>query len=238
MIIFLHIPRTSGRSIKLWLRDNYPKKKLIWDDKDILSIDKKINKEVNIAFGHFWYGFHKLCQDNYKYVTIVRNPIERVISTYYVIKNSSPKYDSVWKGLPLKEWVLKNFGFGVDNLQTRMLVARLAPKGLKNWWIPGVNTWLTPYIKLDDRYYNDAIKHINKDFSFVGMYEKRDYSIRKIAKIMNVNEFDLLGNSRVSDVASKGRLILDDIDSEVIDILNNRECYDLKLYDYIRSNFS
>jgi hypothetical protein len=87
MLYYIHIPKTAGTSLRSFLRN------MIYGDKicEVYSQIRDLNeaeyrksvKNREIYFGHFSYGFHKLLKDkNPSYVTVLRDPIARVVSLY------------------------------------------------------------------------------------------------------------------------------------------------------------
>ena len=88
MIIFTHIPRTSGKYIETCL---FPKKlhnvKKFHKKLMRISLDGSytIDSDVDIIGGHIPYGIHKYlntsCKD-FKYIVFLRDPIKRWISEF------------------------------------------------------------------------------------------------------------------------------------------------------------
>lgn len=95
---FLHIEKTGGISIRNILESNYPADEHL---KFYDSIPGKIaafkrlspgeQEKIKWVCGHFDFGIHRqMGIRQYRYVTLLRNPMERMISFYYYfIKNPS-----------------------------------------------------------------------------------------------------------------------------------------------------
>ncbi len=86
--LFLHIPRTGGTSIKKYISSICGDNSIlningsVSDYKFIISLAESKNDKYSVISGHFSYGVHRLLHNgNVKYVTIIRNPIDSVIST-------------------------------------------------------------------------------------------------------------------------------------------------------------
>lgn len=103
MIIFTHIPRTSGKYIE---RHVIPSKlKSIYKfHKKLMYIGKEgsypVNKNIQVITGHIPYGIHEYLRvdcSSFDYIVFLRNPIERWISEF----NHSIRYPSfvkpIWK---------------------------------------------------------------------------------------------------------------------------------------------
>ena len=68
--------------------------------KDIINnVSLNREKQLDIIQGHLQYGIHKKLNRNIKYFTILRDPIKRILSTYYYIINqpNNPQNFSSYK---------------------------------------------------------------------------------------------------------------------------------------------
>ena len=86
MLYYIHIPKTAGTSLRAFLRDKIYGSKMCevysdtrhWNSEQYMAI-----RDYEVFYGHFYFGFHWLLGDkNPSYVTVLRNPVERVISFY------------------------------------------------------------------------------------------------------------------------------------------------------------
>ncbi|RCW46448.1 sulfotransferase family 2 domain-containing protein [Paenibacillus prosopidis] len=96
MLIHLHIAKTGGESLNHVINNNYSKE-LTYNV--YLTEDRIINdklKEISLTKpqpqcvqGHFPFGIHEYFNQPFMYVTLLRNPIDRLISEYYFIHSFS-----------------------------------------------------------------------------------------------------------------------------------------------------
>ncbi len=89
-VIFLHIPKTAGSSLNSIIRRQYKSSEFfhvnsINNEKEMISKLIEIKDSKKIIFGHHSFGLHKYLDINTKYITLLRNPIDRIISIYYYI---------------------------------------------------------------------------------------------------------------------------------------------------------
>lgn len=134
-LVFLHIPKTAGQTLRSSLALNFPKDRQI--NLDILDkpLDKELEKiplearsSARLVWGHMPYGIHRHLPQACEYFTVLREPVARVVSVYkYILRATNHVLHDrvVGQGIPLEEYVES----GVDesqteNSQTRQLSGR------------------------------------------------------------------------------------------------------------------
>jgi hypothetical protein len=124
MRLFLHMPKCAGTSIKRIL-ETLKSEKIFFDYESFFKIPKskrsekilnsfnnptRIN-ENEIVFGHFFpikYIGDKI-PINFKLVTILRDPIERLISHYYYWNKGDFSHHYLWRKMRQNNWTLSQF---------------------------------------------------------------------------------------------------------------------------------
>lgn len=79
----IHIPRTGGSTLRLSLKRKLGRDKMLWvktHSTDFSAIASQIEPQTRMIFGHMNYGLHDKVP--VRYVTVLRNPIDRTISHY------------------------------------------------------------------------------------------------------------------------------------------------------------
>jgi hypothetical protein len=129
-LIFMHIPKTAGTTLISSLIWNYPVRSSLRLNllgmplSDLDSVPLERRSGLRLLYGHLPYGAHEHIPRRCSYVTIVREPVDRVISAYkYVRKTAHHRdHDEVMnRGISLEEYIE---GFWVDDRisrQTRQL---------------------------------------------------------------------------------------------------------------------
>lgn len=94
-LYFLHMAKTAGRSFEDFLKKNSDPEKTIRIDVEHgypQNIPPHIFKDYHLYLGHLGYHFTTLFPDDKKplWITMLRDPVERVISFYYFFRNVKP----------------------------------------------------------------------------------------------------------------------------------------------------
>jgi len=97
-LIFFHIPKTAGTTLNSIIRNNYSSNviyELGWQPQISINKLKKLDSDrltkLKVISGHMTFGIHNYIPHECSYVTILRNPIDRVISFYnYLLRAGLP----------------------------------------------------------------------------------------------------------------------------------------------------
>lgn len=236
-LLFLHIPKTGGTTFNHILYQNFAHseqfkinpvdKKVSFDLYNVLSDRKK--DRIKLFRGHFYYGIHdKLDISNYRYVTIVRDPVKRIISHYFYSKNFQKHY--LYETLNSNntssfDYFSGKFNFEVINGQT----AQIAGFDPDQSNLDRVD--IIKYL-YSNELYEKAIANIEKDFSFVGLTEQFDQTLLLLNYLHEFNNFTLHYSRK--NVAKKINISKKIRDNE-IDIIISNNLLDIRLYQYIKS---
>ena len=152
LLLHLHIPKTAGVALNNVIYKVYgPSDWIESDDTRLVNgiyyvragiehgyrPDEEVRtalagRDVRAVVGHFSYGIHQLLRGPYDYVTMLRHPIDRVVSLYSHIKswNNTDLHSIVVEGhMGLEDFVAELGYFEVDNGQTRRISGLDAPFG-------------------------------------------------------------------------------------------------------------
>jgi hypothetical protein len=127
VLIFLHLPKTAGTTLAHILARQYGDAALLrlyesTSGEELASIPRSQLDGVRVVLGHFSFGAHRFIPYPTPYITVLREPIARVISHYSFVRRSPTHYlyDTA-RRLSLGEFVV---ACGLDepnNDQTRLL---------------------------------------------------------------------------------------------------------------------
>jgi hypothetical protein len=172
-IIFLHIPKTAGTSLRQLIQNVYPGKQCLplyypWPYQPAVIEEIKAQlPAAQILYGHTLFGLHELLEIQAQYVTFLRNPIDRVISFYNhnACHSNAEYYQDIQRGVSLLTLLKGEIAPQANNLITRMI----APYKPNNQFD-------------DDRVLEQAINNIDKHFCLVGLVEKMAESVDLLGK--------------------------------------------------------
>ena len=145
--IFLHIPKTGGTTLTSVVRANTPPEELVhlWDrprTSQLPAIRKK-----SVVFGHLFFGLHRHFSSACTYVTVLRQPVDRVISHYFYHRRTPwDPFHSIARDHSLEEWS-RSF-IDAQNLQVQIVSGKrgvatrdtleLAKKNLAGFGVVGI----------------------------------------------------------------------------------------------------
>jgi len=127
LLVFMHIPKTGGTTLREIIQRQYEPNKVwtfgtIYQFREELSeMSEKRIKQIRCLQGHACFGeVHQPFNRAYNYLTMLRDPIERMLSLYCRHGGA--------QGLSLKEFITKtDFEFATKNTQTRYASAEAPP---------------------------------------------------------------------------------------------------------------
>ncbi len=134
LLIFLHIPKTAGTTLAGILRDQHLTHATLHADgySRLAGLTPQQRRDARLLLGHLPFGGHQYFSQPATYITLLRDPVERVLSHYcHVLRELQGGDPSchpwAWEGPDLALSDYLRLGFGErDNWQTRMLAGAAA----------------------------------------------------------------------------------------------------------------
>jgi hypothetical protein len=226
LIIFVHIPKTAGTSLRGIIEKNFKKDAIFTVDgrnpqKSIalfnnLSSDKKLH--FSLVQGHVEFGALRPSHEQIKYITFVRNPVERVLSYYsYILSDTYRRPQAeIAAGMPFKDYLLSKYDWQIDNHQTRMIAGNVPPE----------------YGACTSEVLERAKANLASHFEFVGIADLFDRSVLAMSKSLGWNTpFYKRLNATKKRISKKG------IGQEELNIIVNENRFDWELYQFATSRF-
>lgn len=167
-LIFLHIPKTAGTTLNRIIEWQYsPFAIFTMDPYRIRATAERLKRlpeghrrRLRVVRGHLFYGIHEFLPQAATYITMLREPVARVLSAYYFIlrRPLHPLHRKLKRGRLGVEDCLRLFSHR-HNLQCRL--------------IAGVEDAATG----DERLLDIAKENLTKSFSVVGICERFEESL-------------------------------------------------------------
>jgi hypothetical protein len=130
-LVFVHIPKTAGttlRGVILWkYRHQEDHVIQLYGDRpseELQRMPAQVRNRARMVIGHFSYGIHKYFSQECTYLTILRDPVERVLASFrwMIRRPGHPYYDPRKRDLGLEAFVSNPEQKGsVENGQTRLI---------------------------------------------------------------------------------------------------------------------
>ncbi len=228
-VLFLHIPKTGGTTLRSVIARQYP-------GDSMYEIENPINENL-IAFrdmpetkrwsykgvqGHMSYGLHEYVEQPASYITMLREPVKRAISDYAFVSSNQyhPLYEQV-RDLGLSGYMKSGLTGQLENGQTRLVCGDCEPGDT------GIPTE-RPMTQADlDR----AIENLERDFAVVGLLERFDESLILMRQHL---QWKLPVYVRENVTRKGAKPVVSDEDLAVIREQNR---FDIALYEYAWERF-
>lgn len=114
-VIFLHLPKTAGTTVNRLIEWEYPLTRMYsidpvfseWSVAHLRKLPPERLKKIRMFKGHMTFGLHEVFPQTATYITVLRDPVDRMISAYYFMRNYKlhPLY---WK-FRRERWTLEDF---------------------------------------------------------------------------------------------------------------------------------
>jgi hypothetical protein len=229
-VIFLHLPKTGGTTLTRVIREHYGRRAYrIGDNRrdprplaEFRGMSDRRKAHFDLVAGHVPYGIHEDIPGDCTYFTLLREPVDRLVSLHHYVTHRSPVgYRDILAGErpSLASFVRSRVTAALDNGQTRFIAGR-----------DEVGT-MEPGRPVDEHDFERAKTNLEAHFAFAGILEKFDASLAILAHLFG---WRIHGHEPAN--VSRNRLSLTDLDAETREVLVETNRYDLALYDHVRTN--
>ncbi len=228
-VVFVHIQKTAGTTMRYILGSYYDKERIFMPGpvgnrtlEELEETPLSAKENVDLLLGHFSYGVHQYLPRPPIYVTVLRQPVERVLSHYFHEKRDPTNllHDRIQAGMGIADYVKHYANAGkMDNLQTRMLAG--------NWRRKGFGS-------CTDEMFELAKKNLEAHFVVAGLTERFDESYVLMKRALNWPEFVFSANRN----ATKNRPPRESVPEDVLEVVRSYNRYDLALYAFAEERFN
>lgn len=222
-LCFIHIPKTAGTTLTSLLDSKFHDKEICPArvGTELVKIPRDDLAQYRLFRGHFFYDTGSLLSLELVYITLLRNPIERVISDYEFMRRCVPSRVEGMRNhrkaltMSLKEYVNDPENLSMANSQTRHLS-------------------LGAYKDSPEQWLEVAKQNLTEKFACVGIVEQFQDSMALLSYTFGWNPLAEYQNLMV---APPKRLKQEQIEPEVLEAIASRNALDIALYDYAKKQF-
>ncbi len=230
-VVFLHIPKTAGMSLRGLFVKNYREGKhfntelgsgMIENWGKCLSRIKKMSgdelRQYLIFKGHMPFGLHEVLPFPVEYITFLRDPVQRAVSHYKMLcRNKIIPSDHLIDSAQT-DWNLAKYpelGYSFDNCQTRTLA--------------GVGTDL-PFGACSGKHLQMAMENLDRHFKFVGLTEQFDLSLMLLGRVCGWKWHFYVPDN----VSANGSF---SISPDLVEAIRRLNRFDFELYRHAQERF-
>ncbi len=181
-VIFLHIPKTAGSTLRGVFIDQYPTGSVLAIGpgrhdtamEDFKSLPLPEREKIRLLRGHFGFGLHEYLPPPVTYITILREPVARVVSHYYYVRSQLERgnafTDRPWlreaARMSLSDYVQHGRSADVRNGQTKLMAGQMQGWGVDDEHSPG-----------DEQLLQAAQYNLREGMAVVGLIERFDETL-------------------------------------------------------------
>ena len=222
LVIFLHIPKAAGTTLRDILYRQYEKEYIyeldgqnfLQSQEDSKHLNAKEKDKIRLLMGHMYFGLHEFVSSPSSYITMLRDPIEKVISYYYFVSKltAHPDYKLIKsQNVSLKKYCTMNKP-NMCNAQTRFLAGENFSQ-----------------VNNEPIMLEQAKKNLQEYFSLVGITERFDESLILMKQKLgwNSNPYYYRRNTNKTNSYAKLR-----IQEDTLATIREYNQLDIELYKY------
>lgn len=218
VLIFSHIPRTAGTTLRTIINQQHPCAVIhtLRDETDSIALFRKLPEDnrakIRVLQGHKPFGIHECLQVSADYITMLREPVDRVISFYYWILRwpSNDLYEKV-RSMSLGDFADSGLPQAV-NQQTEFV------SGLRN------NSTAEAL--------EVAKRNLALHFTAFGIAEHFDESLFLFKRLLGWQNIYY-----ASQHVAKNRPARREIPSPAIKLIEKHNSFDMELYEFAKQRF-
>jgi hypothetical protein len=217
-LLFLHLPKTAGTTLNRILEWQYNPLSIFTIDpyrirataERLAQLSESRRRRIRVIRGHFYYGLHDILPQGGTYITILRDPVARLFSSYYFVQRRPlhPLHRKVKGGrISVEDFI--RLTLHRQNLQCRMIA------GIKGGE------------EIDERALEKAKRHLADTFSVVGISDRFEESLMLMAATFGW-EVPFYESRKVAKSRPKR-------DPETVEMIRKHNRLDLELYEFGKS---
>lgn len=185
----------------------------------LIDLPEHERSRIDLLQGHFAFGIHEHIPRNFIYFTVLREPVDRIISLYYYILRQPLHYlhqRMTNEGWSLEEFVERNATPETMNFQVGTLA--------------GMNRW-QPFEAIDEATLECAKRNLRDVVAAFGLTERFNETLVLFNRQLRwgyTTDFFSYTNKNVTE----NRPAREQIPERILNLIREKNTYDIQLYDY------
>ncbi len=228
-LIFLHIPKAGGTTFYGILDRNYLREKTFHFDssnpeksmREFKEMSPEERGEYDLVMGHMIFGAHEVLPAA-QYITFLRNPVDRVVSHYYYVREKKDHYlreEILTKNYSLLDYVESGISTELNNGQVRSISGTVKS---------------VEFGKCTETMLEQAWENIEKYFAGVGILEKFDESLILFRNTLGWKGWPYYMKRNIT----KSRSAVSDVPVKTIEAIKEYNRLDIELYNESMGKFN
>ncbi|MCG3141451.1 MAG: hypothetical protein HDKAJFGB_02736 [Anaerolineae bacterium] len=230
-LIFVHIPKVAGSTVNSIIQRMYPADEIYSFHtphdgalERLQAMPKDQKRKFRVIKGHIGFGLDEILPQPSTYFTMLRDPIERVISDYYYVRRTPihPFHQTIIaNNLSLDAYIRSGMSkVASDNGQTRFVGG--GPKGASH----------IPFGKLTRDILECAKENLSKKCAAVGLVEQFDESM-----LLAQHTFGWTTPWYQKKNVTKNRIMADALDAATLNLIRENNQLDMELHAFAKQLF-
>lgn len=223
----MHQMKTGGVTLRSIIEDQYDQKIIYRIDgkrfresvREFIALPAYEREQFTVITGHMFFGLHNIIHSPCKYITMLRHPIDRVISLYYYQLRPQHKFH-ISPDMSLIDYLEQGVAVNANNGMTR--------------FIAGKDSTDVPYGQCTDELLDQAVTNIKDHFLAVGLTERFDESLILFKRVLKWEKIPYYHRKENVNPLKPQQVQISDEDITVMKKYNR---LDLRLYQYAAQLF-
>ncbi|HIK10103.1 MAG TPA: sulfotransferase family 2 domain-containing protein [Oscillatoriaceae cyanobacterium M33_DOE_052] len=228
-LIFVHIPKAAGTTLHQIIERQYPKHLTCTLDgtnpeaaiEQFKQLPEAQRMKIKVLKGHMPFGLHQFLSEPCTYITMLRDPVERVISHYYYVLRKPNHYlheKITSQNMTLLDYVNSGISTELNNGQAILL--------------SGIDKRSGNLAERSDEILEKSRQNLEQ-MAVVGIMEQFDETLILLQKT-----FGWKNIFYVKEKVTKNKPMKDSLSLETIQAIENQNYIDVKIYQHAQQLFA
>jgi hypothetical protein len=223
--IFVHIPKTAGSTLRPILTRQYRTGEICQLERFNAEsgFELKPNAQpsrIRLYLGHIPFGLHEYLTQPATYITMLREPVDRVLSHYFHARRNpqSPFYDAI-QSMSIGDFVRSGLSGDTENRMTKILAGE---------WVAHLDAEQS----CTSAQFETAKANLDRWFPIIGLSERFDESL-----LLMKHRFQWKNIYYGKRNVTASRPLKDAVPAEELAVVEEYNQYDLAIYEHAIQKF-